>query len=85
MADVDHRAGIGVGEAAADDLGEEDAVVAGVDVAEGLAFQVADRVAEDRYAAGAVGDRQILEGGCARFKTFVKVAEKMLLARANHI
>jgi len=57
LANVDHRLGVGVVEFAADDVGQEDAVIAGVGVEGRFAFEVAER------AGGAGGDDLSLRPG----------------------
>jgi len=77
LADVDHRLGVGLVELAADDVGQEDAVVAGVDVADWFTFEVADGAFEDRHAAGTVGDGQARKRRCARLEPFAEVLQEM--------
>ena len=74
---MDHRRQLAVVEAAADDVGEEDAVVAGVDVADRLAFEVADGVLEQWHAASAMGDREAFEGRRVGLKAFAEVLEQV--------
>ena len=73
------------GEFAADDLGQENAVVAGVDVADRFAFQVAERIVENRHAAGAVRDRQALECRLAGLEALAEVLQKFLLPFADQV
>src|SRR3954465_15079676 len=77
FADVNHRTVLGGVEAAAGDFGEEDAVVAGVGVAGGLAFQVAQSVLQDWHPAGAMRDLQAFERRSARLKALCKMLHEV--------
>ena len=56
----------------AHDLGQKDAMVAGIDVARRLALQVADRVLENRHAASTVRDFQSFERRLARLESLCR-------------
>ena len=72
-------------EAAADDVGEEDAVVAGVDVSDRFALEMADGVFEQRHAASAVGDLEAVEGRRVGLEALAEVLEQVILCIADQI
>src|SRR5205085_133517 len=74
-AHMDHRPHAGFVHAAADNLGEKDAMIERVDVTGRLAFQVAKRVLQNWHAAGTVRDLEAVESRLAWVKTLRKVPE----------
>ena len=60
-------------------------MVAGVDVANWLAFEVADRIFENRHAASAMRDREAFERRYIGFEAFAKVLQQIGLRFANQI
>src|SRR3954452_10337306 len=85
FADVNHRLVLGGVEAAAGDFGYEDAVVAGVDMAGGFAFKVAQGVLQNRDSAGTMRDLQVVERLRARLEALGKMLHEGLLAGADEV
>ena len=73
-ADVDHWPVLGALQPAADDFGQEDAVIARVDVLRRLALQVAKCIFKDRHAAGAMGDFHAFERRVSGLEALIEMS-----------
>jgi hypothetical protein len=85
FADVNHGRVVALVQAATDDLGQEYAMIARINVPGWLAFEVTQRLLQNRYTPGTVCDLESLKCRSAGLETLPEMLQECLLALVNQI